>query len=429
MDRFVADLRGYTHQLKEGRGASSFGGVTLCYSHEHDRRRRIRNGDDEGDNDAAAVILRCDRVLIAHWRNFVKALQSLDDTTDIERREEKKEGEGWWLSKIELTARIIGMLEPVLISRQSMRTLVLDNNAFTGSEGIIFLCNLLENIPCIRRVSFLNNSLGHDMDIMARLCNAIEDHPSLEHLMLENVELGDDENKLSLILNCAKKLECLGLDGNNLGSHHSADLITQFLAHNDVLKIIYLRNNQFGDDNVDIFARLLKNDVSEQLRVIDLGGNYFTQSGKKTIHNVLFSTNDLSTALESNHTTVVYFDEGEMKDRLGVINCRGTTSQNMHRKLYSLLYASAHDCSKLSQLLDDVPLGLMPEVLSYLLDYYPDDLPVGMRRHALESVRGCSPSEISDDDLEEVFSSPTVTFSIIFQVMRSWNLPQLYEHL
>jgi len=111
-----------------------------------------------------------------------------------------------------------------------------------------------------------------------------------------------------------------------------------------------------------------------------------------------------------------------LKDRLGVINCEGTPEDNRQRKVFSTLYATA-DGTRLGQLLNDVPVGLMPKLLAYLQEFYLGDISRGMKKHAMESLQ-----QYNMVDFEEAFSRQTI-ITIVFEVLRSWNLPTLYENI
>lgn len=410
MDRFIGDLRRCTHQLKEGYPAHTFGGVTLCYSSRHPQV------DD-------VVVLPCDRYLLVHWKNFVKALAAYEEQRS-EAEEERQSSpssssssEGWWLANIEVPIEIRKLLKPILTTRKNLRTLILDNNQF-GRGGVDFLCNIVERNSYLKRISFHNNLIEDDADL-ARFCEAVSRHASLEHVTLENIGLEGDDEKLAMILNSSKNLQCLGLSNNGIGSRRASEMITRFLATSQV-KIVYLRENSFGDETAEHFALSLKD--NHHLRVMDLSDNQFTSSGRTIIHNAVFDTSSLSAAIDSNHTCVVYIDEAELKDKLGVINCKGTQEENKHKKVFSILYATTVG-GQLGQLLKDIPLGLMPEAMDYVQDFYLDDIPRGMRRHAMEALR-----DYSQNDFDEMFARQTI-FTVMFEVLRSWNLPLLYTNL
>lgn len=327
-------------------------------------------------------------------------------------------GEGWWISNIQVPKDLRDLLEPILNSR-NVRTLILDRNEFGDHQGVGFLCSIIEKNPYLKRVSFHNN-LMEDMNDIRRFCGAVSKHSSLEHLTLENVGLDGDEDKLSLVLDATSRgsVECLGLSGNGLGSRDAAELICRFLSENNSLKIMYLRDNNFDDEASDLFTSALQ-DNNTHLRVLDLSDNHFTKAGRMTVHNALFDTSSLDAAFDSNHSCVVYINEPELKDKLGAINCKGTPQENLHKKIYSILYST----TDIGSLLNGVPLSIMPEVLGYLQDFYPKDITRGVRRHAMESLQ-----LYSKDDFDKVFSLKT-PLTLMYEVLRTWSLPSLFTNV
>mmetsp|Transcript_5600 Transcript_5600/g.10225 ORF Transcript_5600/g.10225 Transcript_5600/m.10225 type:complete len:407 (-) Transcript_5600:164-1384(-) len=406
MDRFIGDLSSHTHQLKER--SLPFGGVTLRYSPNH------AHVDDD--------ILPCDRYIRVHWRNFLKALRSFDDycelrASDDNDGDELRMEETWWLMKIELRKDLRDLLEPVLATRRNLRSLILDRNEF-GRDGVLFLCNIIETNSYLKEVSLFNNPV-EDIGDLTRLCDAVSKHPSLEDLALGNIWLNDDEGKLSTILKASKNLKCLGLSGNGIGSRSAAAMFAKFLTANDNTTTMFLRDNDFSDESAYLFALALRN--NKRLRLVDLRGNLFTQVGRVTILNSLFDPSSLTAVVESNHNCVVYIDESNF-DELGAINRKGFLEENMHRKLFSALYATTQG-GRVGRLLKDIPLGLMPDFLAYLQDFYLDDIPRGMRKHAMESLH-----QYALDDFDKAFSRQT-TCTVMFETLRNWNLLLLYTNI
>lgn len=146
-----------------------------------------------------------------------------------------------------------------------------------------------------------------------------------------------------MILNASNRLRCLSLDGNNIGSRDTTKILTQFLLKSE-LKVVYLRENDFGDETAEFFASALR--CNAHLRVIDLSNNQLSQLGRRTIHNALFYTSSLNAAFGSNHTCVAYIDEPELKDKLSVINCKGSPEENQQRKYFppSMQLLMERDC-------------------------------------------------------------------------------------
>lgn len=376
--------------------------------------------------------VRANESLLASWRSFVEALR-VHDGYDVGREDvgsssTEARGEGWWIAKIELDRESRDLLRPAIAGRRNLITLILDDNHFgsDGGAGVDFLCDILEESPHLARVSFDNNPMleGTDDALLGRLCEAVRAHPSLEHLTLENAGLGGDEVRLSIILEACGKLACLGLSGNGFGSSSrgaDSEIVARFLASAET-KIIYLRDNDFGDESADLFASALRSDNARP-RVLDLSRNRFTKSGGLAVLDAVFDASSPNAAADSNHACAVYVDKTGMSGGFSIINRQRDPDANRRNKVLTVLFAAAAAGEKLGQLLEDVPLGLMPDVLEYVQGCAPRDIPREMKKHAMESLQ-----EYAREDYEEAFSRQT-TLTVVFEVLRSWDLPSLYSNL
>ena len=408
-DMFYAELTGrYAAQLKTA--TVPFQGVTLCYS------PNIERGDDH--------ILQCDGRGMREWVLFAKTLKEYDELVATSQSKEivimhRSEREGWSLSNFELSAELIDVLGPVLIGREKVRTLMLDNNnlGISGESGARFLQGVLQKNQCLQRLHCHNNDICAGVDL---LCKALVTHRSLEHLTLENIGLDGDNNSnnninnLSIILNASNNLKCLGLSKNGLGSKDTAEIIGTFIKKNKSMQVMYLRDNHFDDESAEEFALALRS--NNTLSVLDLSNNHFMKFGRTAIRNGTFDTTSLNAASESNNACVVYTNENVLKDRLNIINCKGNPKQNRQRKVLAILYTTTNGY-ELSSLLNDVPLGLMPIILGYIQEYNINEITSGVKKHAMETLR-----QYTNDDFEQVFAKQTI-FTVLFELLRNWNLP------
>ena len=413
MDRLIGILSSYTHALKAQK--TPFRGVSLRY---------VGNGDED--------VLRSDLMLRAHFRNFVKALRSYDHHCNTIDRSSPtssadiinvydgtspgsgEDEEAWSLSNIELGLKLIHMLCPLLTSRGNLRTIVLDRNEFDGNSGVTFLLDVIETNQLLEKVSFDNN---HVLDIDDRFYMTVSNHSSLKYLTLKNVSLGGDEDKLSMILNACSHLDTLGLCCNDIGlSRGSLKIIIEFLSSgNNNIMTLYLSGNSFNDESAELFASALKS--NNRLRVLDLCNNEFHEGGG-VICNALFDASSLGAVVESNHTCDVYLNENDR----GAINQSKNPKRNMHRKVFATLYATT-DGGRLGQLLDTIPIELMPEFLAHIQQYYIADIPRGIKKRAMVCRQ-----QYTRDDFEDVYAAQTM-FGIVFEAFRSWTVPLLFSNL
>lgn len=78
-------------------------------------------------NDDFDQVLRSNGYTVDHWGIFAQTLCLFDERCKrADHLEESHKEEGWWLSCIESTDRILDILLPVLTSRDNLRTLILD---------------------------------------------------------------------------------------------------------------------------------------------------------------------------------------------------------------------------------------------------------------------------------------------------------------
>lgn len=395
MDEFISILSRRSEQLRLE--PTPFRGLTLIL------------------NDAESESLRHEK-LLCHWEELVSSLQCQE--TNYRRQERFLENEGWWLDKIHLSTNVLEILTPALASR-NIRTLYLDRNTF-GRDGIAFVCQFLEQNSTLKRLSLCNNPM-ENIDDVNRFCSALSKHCSMENLVLKKVGLDDDSAKLSAIFEASNKLKCLSLPENGIGTQGGI-ASSQFIARNTAMKTMYLSENSLDDNDALLMANALYRNTN--ICTLDLIDNKISLKGKRTIQSKVFDTTNLNATANSNHTCKVWIDEKTIRDKLEVINCKDIPSENRKGKIFSILCAHSlnENGNRLGQLLEEIPLNLMPNVLS-LLQGDANELPLGVKKYAMGSVY-----PDSQDDSQMFFSKRT-PLTLIFEVILTWNLPWLFVNL
>ncbi|KAL7527644.1 hypothetical protein ACHAXR_002058 [Thalassiosira sp. AJA248-18] len=182
-------------------------------------------------------------------------------------------------------------------------------------------------------------------------------------------------------MNASADLTSLHLRGNGLRSR-AAVVIANFLASNPELSVLFLSNNELSDKDAALFAESLKSNTN--LKRLFLKNNDFSQSGVDILAEAVFDTTSLNSLFDGNNTCKIFGMPGD--DRF-------KHTQFKHKRLQALCSQTRDSCLNLHYL-NDVPVELMPYVLSLIQK---------------------SPPKYT-----------TAPLSVVFEAMRTWQLPLLY---
>eukprot|EP00571_Detonula_confervacea_P011998 CAMPEP_0172306308 /NCGR_PEP_ID=MMETSP1058-20130122/7406_1 /TAXON_ID=83371 /ORGANISM="Detonula confervacea, Strain CCMP 353" /LENGTH=206 /DNA_ID=CAMNT_0013018149 /DNA_START=122 /DNA_END=742 /DNA_ORIENTATION=+ len=179
----------------------------------------------------------------------------------------------------------------------------------------------------------------------------------------------------------------------NAISTGESTFISDFLESNPILEFLRLWRNRFVDEDANLFAKALKRNTN--LKFLDLDENDLTDAGWDMLHKAEFDPTSLNSASDSNHTCHVSchskFNEGP-DDSYHSVAVR-------QKKIYSLLSLRNRKWSNV-QYFDDIPVELLPDMLSSIQQY---------------SEYHCGENAPEQDDED------TNAFSIVFEVMRRWD--------
>jgi len=202
-------------------------------------------------------------------------------------------------------------------------------------------------------------------------------------------------NLLRSLLSRNATLVRIDLDSNNIrtmGGTHLSD----FLATNPPLQSLYLENNYLNDSDAVFIANSLKRNTN--LANLFLGRNEITCIEGNALSNAIFDSGSLNSAADSNHICTIH-DIG--LDR-NTNNISGSARRNRVKKIFSILSSRNTQGANVYHLnleLGDASLKIAPLVLDCL---------------ARSAASGGS-------------SYRPVTLSILYEVLRSWKMPSLYE--
>jgi hypothetical protein len=229
------------------------------------------------------------------------------------------------------------------------------------------------------------------------LVEAIIDHPTIDVICLENCfeENVDAYNMLCALLASNKDISRINLNSNNIRTGGSTEL-PGILATNSPLCNLFLANNHLDDSDAVMIARALGRNTN--LRCIRLGQNDIADIGRDALRNAIYDSTSLNTVADSNHSCYI-----EGIDLDGINRYAISPEENKGRKIYSLLSSRNREGTNVYHLgseFDDESLKLVPKVLESVHMY---------ARHA--------PS-----------SNAVHPLSIMYEVLRSWKMPTLYEN-
>ena len=163
-------------------------------------------------------------------------------------------------------------------------------------------------------------------------------------------------------------------------------------------------NNNLNDEDARLIARALR--CNTNLQYFALMENNFTEVGHNALGKAIYNPTSLNSMSDCNHTCrilVINWDED-------IPNNTYSLKLNRARKIYHLLSVRNREESNVYHLNlefgdddeDDAALKLVPRVLE------------SVYRHA--------------EMYAYIFESPYVTpLSIIYEVLRGWKVPELYE--
>ncbi len=149
----------------------------------------------------------------------------------------------------------------------NLRTLNFVGNKL-GSDGAQILSKMLVHCKSLCCLNLLGNFIG-DRGVMA-IAEGLKDHTGLLELQLGyNGVTSEGVASLSQVISCNQQLQCLELTNCNLGSESVTVLVD--LMSGDSLQILYLDENELGDDGMACLSVGLKKFT--QLVTLTIGDN------------------------------------------------------------------------------------------------------------------------------------------------------------
>lgn len=326
-----------------------------------------------------------DDALQPHWREFVNSMQLYKNPAASFCIQ---------IKNMQLSSSVMSLLAPALKDKP-IKTFVLSNNEFENArEGIDFAIEIIQSNPGLKQFYWGNNPI-HSMNDANHLVEAVISHPRIYCIHLpkcfgENVDV---YSILCTLLASGKEFSRIKLKSNDIQTGWGTE-IPDFLATNPPLNRLVLTNNHLDDNDAVLIARSLKRNTN--LRRLGLGHNGITDIGRDALSSTIFDSTSLNAVEASNHSCSI---EGLYFDSI-VLNNVGDCKVNRERKIYSLLSTRNREGTNVQHLdAEFEDLKLVPKVL--------------------EAVRHYAVYGSSVDDVHPL--------SIMYEALRSWKMPTLYE--
>jgi len=364
-----------------------------------------------GDNDGG-LMLRYDKSLLPHWKEFANALQLYQSQIKVILLISIK--------NIELPWIVTDLLTPAL-GGNIISDLSLCNNDISLGMGQRYRTKVavgaINDNKYMREINWTSNHINN-MEDVNYLADAITSHPYITDVCLENC-FGEGINgyeALCSLLNGGKIIK-MNFARNNIrtgGGTEIPDYIRNaervrkvdlgiFTSKNPPMMDLNLSNNHLDDNDAVLIARALEQ--NDSIGWLQLNNNDFTDIGIKALTKVTYDPTSLNSVSDSNHD--VYYDEGFLPE--GTPENLTKKSINRKMKIYCLLSSRNREGSNVYHLnleLDDegddsLGLKLAPKVLNLVHHYYPRDesiLPkniVQLRSYVVGRCQSCLNNKVN----------------------------------
>ena len=255
-----------------------------------------------------------------------------------------------------------------------------------GATKMNSLAPFLSNSRSLREITLSNCNIGQDSIII--LTNALMNRTGdiLKKIGLNRNNLGDNLDELVTALSTCTKLQSLWLSSNGIGEEGITSLAPLLMTPKSKLEHLYLSNNLIDDEAIDILVDSLSNNT--KLRELALDGNSrITRSGWLSLLKLVCNTSSMIAVKESNHTLSCLWLFGDARNAvvyaLGVDDAnllfsslelnrepfnrsRRVSTSSIIRQKMIWAHATRGDIKFAGS---DIPLGIMPIILSWFGDY------------------------------------------------------------
>ena len=338
------------------------------------------------DNEENLTILH-DDALLPHFKELANAIQLSDGMGEI------------FIDNIELHPSALSILLPAMegkVTGIDMRRIRFpDGNVMECYESI---ATSIGHNHALNELACVDNRFPDDH--AALVIESVVRNRSIEIVRLESCFDQNGVNgcrALASLLTSGRPFEEINFDRNGLSG---IDDVTAALSTNPQIKTLGMSGNELSDRDAELIAQALKQNTNLHYLFVDI--NNITSAGFKKMSKVLYDPSSLNAIEACNHTCYVNCLERN-GDYAGGNDYSMTPQQRRRRKLYKLLSTRHAEGSNAHHL--NAELGEGPFVAKLV-------------PRVLERIQQCSDDQSTD--------TPT-PLSLIFELMKSWKMPELYE--
>ena len=331
-----------------------------------------------------------DSSLLPLWRQFADTLLDLSSFQEVPNI-------NITIANVEVHDDVMDLLVPALKSIPLSKVLLHNNRL--GKRGVSFLNRLLQENSSISTLYMNKNYMepNEQNDDIISLTNTIGNHPSLDTVLFRSGCIGKNEKILPLLCPSIFNLNSFSLCKSNLGTR-DIKLITNCLATNPPLQSLYLNDIKLDDTDALCMSDSLQ--ANTNLGSLHIGGS-LTETGINIMIKSIYDDASLNSLHDSNascrlrlfrkgDTIPIGVDEGVLNMNVGgrtlVANidntpisvltiCTKDTSSgdklyfiegSRRVKILYALYGGGRNSSLQAQYLNEIPIELMPRVISYI---------------------------------------------------------------
>ena len=347
-------------------------------------------------------------VLLPHWREFVDALNQYHHWLDLLA---DNDATCFEIEDLQLPKTVLDMLA-IALKPNHFRSLKFQNNMM-GHDGISFLIDIIPNNPHLKKLEYHYNEVDNADDV-DQLSNVVANHPSLTDIDFQGCRgslRGFDFMK-TLVTGCGAKVLRINLSCCDILTMGGDTFLSDFLTTNPCLEWLGLDGNHLDDIDAIFIATSLK--FNTNLKFLSLMQNSITDSGGVALKKAVCDSSSLHAAAASNHICEVVFDinDGSIyldDHEIVILNHHGHPGGSVgHRggKLYSIVSSRNRECSNVQHLDDGFPPEAIPNLLGSIQIY----------------------AQHFQGDFSNQGVDPIRPLSIVYEIMRGWKIPLLYEY-
>ena len=298
------------------------------------------------------------------------------------------------ISSIQLPKEVLDLLEAALHGNPFKSIKLCRNNG--GRDVVNFVTNVVKNNSEIKKLHLIDNPI-HEDDFNA--LTSVVSNSSLQEIKFKGSCRRLGYNNITTLFSQCTNLWDIDLSGNEITTNGDT-FLSNFLETNTTLHFLRLGYNNLNNHDAIAVARALV--TNKALMLLNLTGNNITQDGENALLETVFDTSSLNAASDSNHTCLVICGSDWMRQ----FNHSSNTLSHRRQKLYHILSKRNRESSNVEQLGEDLSRELIPTLLESIQEYS---------------------NFMVDDNVDGERSDSVPPLSIMYEVLRGWNMPSLYE--